>query len=315
MIKQEILQDTLVYTMENEQLRVSLAPTLGNNLFRVYDKTAKREVLLVPDSMDSLVKAPGHSGTPLMFPPNRVRNGAFHFRGRDYQLEINTPEGHHIHGFLRNHPWKVTDSGQQGQVSFIKSTFAFAEHPDILKQFPHAVIIEMTYVLEGPTLAQKVKIINHSNAPVPAAFGLHTWFRLDDEPEKWTLELPVTAIWELDKENMPTGKLLSLGEYEALASTGMNLKGLNLDTVFQIGDKGREAVLRKEGYELRYQISDLYKHWVIYTRGEAKDIICLEPYTWVTNAPNLDLDPSVTGIIGVEPGKAIDLEVTLVVNG
>jgi aldose 1-epimerase len=84
-----------------------------------------------------------------------------------------------------------------------------------------------------------------------------------------------------------------------------------MDTVFQIGSNPRLAVLRKEGLELRYTASELFKHWVIYTKGETDNYICLEPYTWVTNAPNLDLDPEVTGVIGIEPGQSIDMEVKL----
>lgn len=103
MIRHESWNGIPVVTMENEQLAVSLCPSLGNNLYRIWDKAAEREVLRVPVELQALVDNPGHYGTPLMMPPNRIRNGRFTFEGREYQFAINTPNGHNIHGFLRNH--------------------------------------------------------------------------------------------------------------------------------------------------------------------------------------------------------------------
>lgn len=310
MIKQDNWHGVPIYTMENDQLLVSLCPSFGNNLFRIWDKIAEREVLRVPANPEELKKAPGHYGTPLMMPPNRIRQGAFSFRDRSYQFELNSGGKNHIHGFLRSRPWTVTDSGQRGKVNFVKSAFSTADFPEVLKQYPHPLIIEITYELNESTLTQKVRAINQGASPAPYGFGLHTWFLLDGQPEEWSLQLPASHIWELDEELMPTGNLLPLGEYAELAQ-GLNLQGQTLDTVFEIGNNPRTAVLSKDGYEIRYTGSELYKHWVIFTQGEAKDYICLEPYTWVTNAPNLNLDPEITGLQGVEPGGTLEMDVVL----
>jgi aldose 1-epimerase len=69
--------------------------------------------------------------------------------------------------------------------------------------------------------------------------------------------------------------------------------------------------LRGPGCEIRYSGTELVKHWVIYTRGEADNDICLEPYTWVTNAPNSSLEPKETGLIGIAPGESVELSIIL----
>ena len=71
------------------------------------------------------------------------------------------------------------------------------------------------------------------------------------------------------------------------------------------------AVLSRKDYEIRIQTSKLYKYWLIYTMGRANEIISIEPYTWVTNAPNLPLPPKLTGIIALQYGETIDLKMTI----
>ncbi|WP_409342262.1 aldose 1-epimerase [Paenibacillus sp. MBLB4367] len=310
MINREQWHGTPVVTLENDKLLVALCPSLGNNLYRMWDKTAQREVLRVPPEPQALIDNPGHYGTPLMMPPNRIRNGRFEYEGQTYQLDINTPQGHHIHGFLRNHPWEVTATEDNGDTLSVTSVLDTAAHPDVLAQYPHEVRIEMTYELSGTTLVQRVRATNNSKKAAPFGYGVHTWFLLDNEPAKWSLTLPVESIWELNGDLMPTGERKPLGELSNIAR-GINLDGQDLDTVFQIGDNPCEAILSKEGYEIRYRGEGPFKQWVIYTKGVADEIICLEPYTWVTNAPNVPLDPEVTGLRAIAPGETLELKIVM----
>jgi aldose 1-epimerase len=310
MIKKEDWQGVQVYTVSNEMLSFSLCPSINNNVYSIWDKTLNRELLRVPESPKTITDARIHYGTPIMMPPNRIRRGTFEYDGRTYQFPINTANENHIHGVIGNLPWKVTDISEEDDSIAITSTLNIQDFPDTFKVYPHPLTLEVTYVLSGSTLTHKLKVTNAGNTKAPFGYGLHTWFLLDHEPQNWSFELPVNGIWELDPELIPTGTILPLGRYADLPQ-GINLQGQNMDTVFQIGSNPRVAVLRKEGLELRYTASEQFKHWVIYTKGETDNYICLEPYTWVTNAPNLDLDPEATGIIGIQPGQSIDMEVKL----
>ncbi len=223
---------------------------------------------------------------------------------------MNHPQGNHIHGLFRTQPWQVTGTGEQSGSASITCEIRTRDYENVLRQYPHSLKLEVTYELKGSSLVQKLAVTNEGDATAPIGYGLHTWFLLGGEPDRWTLQLPVSGIWELDEQNIPTGQIAGLGMYEGLAQ-GLNLKGQNMDTVFQIGNNPCLAVLSGPDCDIRYSGSDDFKHWVIYTKGEADQFICLEPYTWVTDAPNVDRDYSTTGVIGLEQGASRLFEVTL----
>lgn len=311
MIKQIDWQGTPAFVLENDRLIVSICPALGSNLYSIWDKTLQREMLRVPPSPGELAEQPVQYGTPVLMPPNRIREGKFSFEGRDYQFDRNqAATGNHIHGMLRSQAWTVKASGEADGKLFITTAFRTWEDPNIQRQYPHSLELELTYELEGTTLRHRLSVHNKGENAAPFGYGLHTWFLLDGEPAQWKLQLPASGIWELDEANIPTGEIVPLGKYESLLQ-GDILEGHNMDTVFQIGDYPCLAVLSKDGVEIRYSGSSLFKQWVIYTKGEAKDFICLEPYTWVTNAPNLDLPAETTGLRGIAPGDTLELEVKL----
>jgi aldose 1-epimerase len=310
MIKQTDWQGVPVQVMENESLEVYLCPSIGNNVYRVWDKIRGRELLRTPASPEDLKAAPVQYGTPVLMPPNRIRRGTFQYEGRKYQFDINHPTGNHIHGLITRTPWKVAETAEGVRDLAVTCRLQTGDHPEILRQYPHDLALEMTYSLTGASLTQRLTVANRGEASAPFGYGLHTWFRIDGKPEEWTLTLPCEGIWELDKENLPTGKLLPL-EKEADPNGGIYLKGQNLDTVFQIGKKARTAVLSGAEDEIRYSLSSEFRQWVVYTKGEADEFVCLEPYTWVTDAPNLGLDPELTGLKGIRPGESLTLEVAL----
>lgn len=311
MLKSSQWQGVPVIVMENDQLEVSLAPSINNNVYRIYDKTLRRDVLLVPDSPQQLQERPVYSGTPILMPPNRIRHGKFSFDGRAYQLDCNWPDGNHIHGILGSLPWNVVEQHSRDGVDTVISQFHIADHPEALRQYPHELTLEVEYRLKGSSLVHTLRAINNSSKTAPFGYGLHTWFLLDHQPQQWTMTLPADGIWELDSENIPTDRILPLDGRLAGLADGVNLQHLDLDTVFRIGANAPLAALRRQNCEIRYSGSELIKHWVIYTQGEAENVICLEPYTWVTNAPNSKLPPAETGLIAIAPGEKVELDITL----
>ncbi len=310
MITQEDWSGTPVYHLQNEQFLAVLCPSIGNNLIRLFDKTRQREVLRRPDHPGLLQAHPGHYGTPLMLPPGRIRHGAFRYGGRSYQLDVNSG-AHHIHGFLRSRPWKIESRQEENGVASITSSFHTVDYPEVIEQYPHDVRVEVTYELRGGQLLHQAVFHNRGDRPAPFGYGLHTWFALDGQPAQWTLRAPVSHIWELEPDLITTGRMLPLAPYQDLPS-GMKLdETTNLDVVFQADGRPNTVVLGRGDMELRYTASDLFKQWVIYTMGQADQWICLEPYTWVPNAPNLSVPPEQSGLRAVAPGETLQAEVSL----
>jgi aldose 1-epimerase len=97
----------------------------------------------------------------------------------------------------------------------------------------------------------------------------------------------------------------------------MKMAGVKLDDVFLSsiatgGDKN-EAIMTDHnvGLELTYSCDPDFVIWVLHNRGGGHGFFCPEPYTWVTNAPNLPLDPSLTGLQSLAPGSSKTVDATL----
>lgn len=314
MIKAADWQQVPIFTMENDDLLVHLCPSIGNNIYRIWDKVKQRELLRVPESPEQLLEKPVHYGTPILIPPNRITKGKFRFQDRDYQLDINHPTGNHIHGFVKSAPWKVTVQAENNEEQSITSILETKNHPEMMRQFPHDMLLEMTITLKGKSVLQTLRVTNRGELDAPFGYGLHTWFTLDGQPQNWSLHLPVESIWELNDVLVPTGTQLPLGSLEELVNeSGKNLQGTDLDTVFFNGPHPAVAVLHNkvDGIEVRYTGSEQFRHWVIYTMGKADQWICLEPYTWVTDAPNLQLDPEITGLLAIPAGESLTMDIVL----
>ena len=300
--------------MQSSNLEATFLPSLGGNIIRLWDKVAARDVLRTPQEseLEYYMTKPYHFGAPMLMPPGRIRRGRFTYAGVDYQFDQNTANSNHIHGLHRTQSWTVVDQECKDDYCSVTASFRSADDPDWMRQYPTPLEFRMTFILSSSKLTQKLTVTNIGNQAAPYGFGTHTWFLIDHEPERWTLQVPVTGIYELDEELIMTGQTLPLNDNAAL-NEGMNVKGINFDTVFSIGSYEPEAwLIRDDGYRIRYTGNKPYfKHWVLYTRGEADEILCIEPYTWLPDAPNLPFDQETTGLIDLQPQQPLELVLNL----
>jgi aldose 1-epimerase len=299
------------YILHSCELELTLLPRLGNNIISLWDRKENREILRRPDESDMsfYLQKPYHFGIPLLVPPGRIRKGQFQFEGTSYQFDQNTAGDNHIHGLHRTQSWCVSDIEEDEEGCAVTTEFNTGDDPNWMRQFPVPLRFEMTFRLQDARVQQTLKVTHLGDTGIPFGIGYHTWFMIDGEPGRWKLNLPVESIYELNNELLPSGSLLPLGDLEAL-NQGMNLQGTNLDTVLRIGkEQPAEALLlRDDGYGLRYTADkDYFRHWVVYTKGPAEQFLCIEPYTWLPDAPNIPKDPSFTGLITLQPGQTLAL--------
>ena len=303
------------YILHSRELEVTLLPRLGNNVISLFDVKKQREILRRPDESDQafFMQKPYHFGMPLLIPPGRIRKGQFQFEGTSYQFDQNTANDNHIHGLHRTQAWCVSDIEEDEDGCAVTTEFRTEDDPHWMEQFPIPLKFEMTFRLQEARFTQTLTVTNLGDHRIPFGIGYHTWFMIDGEPERWNLKLPVNSIYELNDELLPSGNLIPLGDLEAL-NTGMNMQGTNFDTALRIGEKQpvEALLLRDDGYGLRYTADEnLFRHWVLYTKGPADQFLCIEPYTWLANAPNVSEDASFTGLLTVEPGQSQNLSTVL----
>lgn len=299
------------YILKTGRLEVTLLPRLGNNVIEIKDQQEQRHVLRRPDESELAfyLQKPYHFGMPMLIPPGRIEKGRFEYGGNSYQFDQNTANDNHIHGLHRTQAWCVSDIEEDEDGCAVTTEFLTADDPRWTAQMPQPLQLQMNFRLQGSELHKRLRVINKGTAPVPFGMGYHTWFLLDGQPDQWTLKLPVEGIYTLNDQLIPTGQQAPLGELGDL-NTGFNMKDANFDTIFSIPEgEPVEAILsRNDGYEIHYSADNSYfKHWVLYTKGTADEFLCIEPYTWLPNAPNLDLPNETTGLIHLEPGQSVEL--------
>ncbi|KAA9008632.1 aldose 1-epimerase [Paenibacillus spiritus] len=304
------------YILHSSELEVTLLPRLGNHVISIRDLRRQREVLRRPEEsdLDFYMQKPYHFGVPLLIPPGRIRDGRFAFGEDEYQFDRNGTGGHHIHGLHRTQSWCVSDIQEDEDGCALTAELRTENDPNWIRQFPEPLVLEMTLRLQGASLTQTLRVTHAGKRSVPFGMGYHTWFLIDGEPERWHLKLPVSGIYEQSPDLLPSGRLLPLGELEALNNGGSSLSGTNFDTPLRIGDDqpAEALLLREDGYGLRYTADRRYfRHWVLYTKGPADQYLCIEPYTWLPDAPNVSDDADFTGLIALDPGQTLELSTML----
>jgi len=293
MIKEIEFIEKKAYQLENERMLVVVIPSEGANLISLYDKEKRLEILRTPKTLDEYESRKMTFGTPVLFPPNRIEDATFTFDGRKYELEMNrAKENNHIHGFVHNKEWKVKEMNQEENSIVLQ--LRSIEHKDIVSQFPHEFVMEMTVILTNDGVEQRLTIKNDSEKTMPLGIGYHTTFFFDQNES--VLNMEIGNQWELGERGLPTGEFLQ-SPYQGKLSEGMLLKDIALDDVYQMSNVKKAVIQhKKEKIEVTYEVDEKFNQWVLFTADGKSDFIAIEPYSWVTNAPNLTLPKEVTGM-------------------
>ncbi|WP_374713217.1 aldose 1-epimerase [Symbiobacterium terraclitae] len=297
---------------DEAQTAALLVPGLGGNLISLTDRGD--ELLRTAPDARSLREKPARWGIPVLMPPNRIVGGRFRFNGREYQLELTDSSGlHHNHGFPLRRAWQVATTGADGGAS-ATIRFAAADHPDVMAQFPHPFVLELTYTLTGRSLRCRPVVRNPGDEPMPFGLGFHPYF-LAPEGEEVFVRLTPGRLWEMT-DWLPTGRFhephgvydLSTWQPAHAATRG---EGYRVTDPEPDGRSRFELANRTTGRTLALRAAPAYRHWLIFN-GFAGSFSA-EPYTCMTNAFNLDLDPAVSGMDALAPGeerRGLDWELT-----
>lgn len=290
-------------------LTAVIVPGVGSNLISFRDTAGGVEYLHKPRALAELISAPVGYGNPVLLPPNRIRHGRFTYAGAAYDLPINSPP-HHIHGLVHSLPWRVGGRGaSEAEGAWVRTIMAGREHPGFSRVFPHDFSLALTFRLRGGTLSILAEAENGGPGPFPFGLGYHTYFRLPISDgavkEDYRLSLPAAARWELE-ERFPTGRLLPLSGTDRLEASPVADLGLD-DIYTDLAPGAAEIAARlwhgKSGRGVEFASDRSFMHWVVWSGpGPGAPYICLEPYTCLTDAPNLPLPRERTGLLDLAPG-------------
>lgn len=251
--------------LNNREWSAVILPDVGANTVRLRHK--EHDLLRFPENKEQLAQSPYLYGMPIILPPNRIENGAFHFDGKAYQLEINESlNGNHIHGFFAEAPFEVVS------LSSNQLTCVYENRGE---RYPFWLDLLFTVTLHEKGIVHQLEIVNRADGDIPVAAGFHTTFA---EPE--TFSVPIGKRWETNARHIPTGTMLELSGQEQQYVRGCRPHGLSISGFYTAA--GHEAQIG----EYRYRTSDNFSQWVLFNGGGNKRFLCVEPQSGPVNSLN-----------------------------
>jgi len=312
-------------------LRAVILPGVGSNLISLHYQMCDGPgewipVLREPADPQELAGNPRGYGFPVLVPPSRIKDAVFIYNGREYVFPKNENGTNHIHGLVYSKEWTVEDASAGDDCAEVITSFDAGDYDDVMDAFHHRFKIRLSFRLTGNKIEIGATAENLSDDPMPFGIGYHPWFNVPLLPESskpaCSIRLGAQKYWELD-ELYPTGRILDVSGKRDLRDW-RSLDSLLLDDVFnqvEVDEQGkstceyRDEGIGSRGVTVRFRAGAPYAYWVIYTgRTTDSDFVCLEPYTWVPNAPNLSLPDDVTGFRTLRKGEPFVSEMEVAVS-
>ncbi len=256
---------------------------------------------------------PGASGIPILFPyPGRLRGRVLDWQGRAYPLEGDDQGGNAIHGFVMTRPWRIVQRAADHVVGQFQ---ARVDDPNLLAGWPADFRITARYQLAHGELRAAYLIENPDERPLPCGFGLHPYFRVplgSASADDCRVELPVTTRWEL-RDKLPTGRTRPV-DADRFRS-GLRFADLNADDVFGgLVFEDEWCVWRvvdpRSGVRVKIALDRAFRACVVYNPPH-REAVCLEPYTCVPNAVELQAAGIDSGWRMLPAGASFEARMTI----
>jgi aldose 1-epimerase len=303
---------TVVLEDRSAQVRAEIWPAGGFNCTRW--RIGHLE-MLYGDALFGPGGKATRGGIPILFPfPNRIRDGRFSWEGTHYRLPANDPSGKNaIHGFACRKQWRVIDRGADAHSAWVTGEFhGLLDAPETAALWPTDYRIRVVVRLSGRSLTLDAAVDNPDGRALPFGLGYHPYFRVpftSAGEAAYTVAAPAESTWEL-AENLPTGRQQRPDTARDL-NRPRSVAELNLDDAYtglpSVPDKDGlclHGVLRQTppGLTMEIRASPAFRELVAFTPPH-RQAICLEPYTCVTDAVNLQTKGIDSGWLVLPPHK------------
>lgn len=291
----------------NNKEYVSILPSVGGMLLNLELLIGSKmiSVLETYSSEEELNEILGNSFKgSLLFPfPNRIGDGTYKYKGKDYALPINFPNEHNaIHGLVYNKELKLTNTELTEEYGQIELTYV---SDTALSGYPFKFELTTLFRLdiEGiVTITNKVK--NSDSNSIPIGIGWHPYFSLGESVDNLKLAFPAKELFKVDGKMLPTGETENYNAFNELNIIG----NTQFDTCFSIDleHTTAEVLLLSNALNAGIKIwhdtgKDKYNFLQVYTPPH-RNSIAIEPMTCLPNAFN-----SERGFQELEPGETMEL--------
>ncbi|MDE2392592.1 MAG: hypothetical protein KGM03_02640 [Cytophagales bacterium] len=283
-------------------------PTTGDCL--VLDTQTGASLIELHLSGISLIDLPGSSTQPLASNPyhpsalltpwvNRVRNGNYSFKGKNYQLPINEPAlGNAIHGLLARAPFTLI---QQSDSSVTLEHAYKGEEPN----YPFPFTFRFCYTLtdEG-ALEITFEAQNTGTNPMPFACGWHPYFSFPN-----TTAADLTIKFHPISRFLSDSQMIPLKEENLQGQTEFIFSQEKVDHVFRLVPLEKhltEFIDHKHNRSLILEQSSVQFPFLVVFQPEGYNSVAIEPMTANTDAFNTG-----DGLIELAPQEVFSGQIRL----
>jgi aldose 1-epimerase len=190
--------------LSRDSLSLRLAPGLGGGIasFECRSVSGGNVPIFRPSELGD-TSSTALASFPLVPFVNRVRGGAFSFRGRRVTLAQNMPpDPSPLHGQGWLHAWDVERLG--------------ADHAELVyrhaaDEWPWTYEARQTFALDSEGLTLDLSCTNHSGEPMPCGLGQHPYFLCTPGTR---LDTGVETVWTIDENVLPVEQVPAAGRFD-----------------------------------------------------------------------------------------------------
>ncbi len=271
-----------IYELTQGDTKATLVPAAGANVVSVIRGGV--EYFHQPTKLSDL---PGvRAGNPILYPtPNRIRGGAFHYRGKRYVFREGP--GNHIHGLVNRAPFTYHSSIVTADSVAVTVALRFDATKEWGRLFPWEHSFRITVTVREGRVRWDYEIDNDaSGRTLPFGVAFHPYLLYQGTREQAFLHVPAKALMAAEHQ-LPNGKLLSLDGHPLDAREPVSLHGYQADDVFygMTPDKPTTVTFRDVGRHVRFHTSEAFTHLVVWTPNQP--FMSIENQTCSTDAHNL----------------------------
>jgi aldose 1-epimerase len=287
---------TSVVTLAAGPLELELSPLIGGAISRFEHVGEGRRMPILRESHTRLGNVLDAGSFPLVPFVNRVRGGAFDFRGRTVRLAPNMagdPSPLHGQGWLN--AWEVEHADADSAT--LRYRHGAGEWPWDYEAVQHFALDE-----RGLSLALACR--NLSADAMPCGLGQHPYFPCGPETR---IATDIIHVWTIDEQVLPVEKVPAAGRFDL---SDRAICGQDLDHGF--GGWGGSAVISDPGWPFEVRIaSPTARFFQLYSPGSGGFFVA-EPVTHANAALNAPEDQwADLGMEVLEPGAELRLDVRI----
>jgi aldose 1-epimerase len=274
-------------------LSLRLAPGLGGGISSFECCAVSDGNIPIFRPWDEAGKSPtALASFPLVPFVNRVRGGAFRFRGRRVTLARNMPpDPSPLHGQGWLAPWTVERLGAD------HAELAYRHAPG---EWPWDYEARQTFDLDEDGLSLVLSCTNFSDEPMPCGLGQHPYFLCTPSTR---LDTAVETVWTIDEHVLPVEQVPAAGRFDLADRL---VCGQGLDHGFG-GWSGR-AIVSDPDLPFRIVLSSPDAHFFQLYSPASGGLFVAEPVTHANAAMNEPEEAwAELGMRVLEPGGTMAL--------